>query len=81
MRLIYRATHNVAEGAGAASLAAMLKEASAMRGRKVGLIFTMAIWSEPADGVKSLYPAAGGSDHGFGPVSAACISMLDKWDH
>jgi len=40
MRLIYRATHNVAEGAGAASLAAMLKEASAMRGRKVGLILS-----------------------------------------
>ena len=40
MRLIYRATHNVAEGAGAASLAAMLKEASAMHGRKVGLILS-----------------------------------------
>ncbi|PDT81550.1 threonine dehydratase [Sinorhizobium sp. BJ1] len=40
MRLIYRATHNVAEGAGAASLAALLKEASAMRGKKVGLILS-----------------------------------------
>ncbi len=26
----------------------------------------MAISSEPADGVKSVYPAAGGSGHGFG---------------
>lgn len=33
-------THNLAEGAGAASLAALLKERAAMAGRKVGLILT-----------------------------------------
>lgn len=40
MRLLYRATHNVAEGAGAAPLAALLTEAAAMRGRKIGLILS-----------------------------------------
>ncbi|GAB6053219.1 threonine dehydratase [Magnetospira thiophila] len=33
-------THNLAEGAGAASLAALLKEKDRMQGRKVGLILT-----------------------------------------
>ncbi|OHV72789.1 threonine dehydratase [Ensifer sp. LCM 4579] len=40
MRLIFRSTHNVAEGAGAAPLAALLKEGAAMRGRNVGLILS-----------------------------------------
>ena len=37
MRLLFAATHNVAEGAGAASLAAALKSRERLRGRKVGL--------------------------------------------
>jgi threonine dehydratase len=38
MRLMFSATHNVAEGAGAASLAAALKERAALAGKKVGLV-------------------------------------------
>ena len=37
MRLMFTATHNVAEGAGAASLAAALQERSQLAGRKVGV--------------------------------------------
>jgi threonine dehydratase len=37
MRLLFAATHNVAEGAGAASLAGALKRRDSLRGRKVGL--------------------------------------------
>jgi threonine dehydratase len=40
MRILYTATHNIAEGAGAAPLAALLKERAAMRGRCVGLILS-----------------------------------------
>ncbi len=40
MRLLFRATHNVAEGAGAAPLAALVKERDAMIGRKTGVILT-----------------------------------------
>jgi threonine dehydratase len=38
MRLMFTATHNVAEGAGAAGLAAALKERSRIAGRKIGLV-------------------------------------------
>ncbi|MFW6077906.1 MAG: threonine dehydratase, partial [Hyphomicrobiales bacterium] len=40
IRLTYRATHNVAEGAGAAALAALMKEREAMQGKRVGLILS-----------------------------------------
>jgi threonine dehydratase len=40
MRLYYRATHNVAEGAGAAPLAALVKESAQMAGKKVSVILT-----------------------------------------
>jgi threonine dehydratase len=40
IRLIFRATHNVAEGAGAAPLAALMKERDQMRGKRVGLILS-----------------------------------------
>jgi threonine dehydratase len=40
IRILFAATHNIAEGAGAASLAALLKERDAMRGRRVGLILS-----------------------------------------
>ncbi len=40
MRLMFRATHNVAEGAGAAALAAAMAERGRIRGRKVGLILS-----------------------------------------
>ena len=40
IRALYAATHNVAEGAGAASLAALLKDGAKMRGRRVGLIIS-----------------------------------------
>jgi threonine dehydratase len=38
IRLLWTATHNIAEGAGAASLAALVKERDRMRGRRVGLV-------------------------------------------
>jgi threonine dehydratase len=38
MRAIFVATHNVAEGAGAASFAALLQEREAMRGKRVGVV-------------------------------------------
>ena len=40
VRLYFRATHNVAEGAGAAPLAALMKESERMAGRKVGLVLS-----------------------------------------
>ncbi|MAT84726.1 MAG: hypothetical protein CMD39_10610 [Gammaproteobacteria bacterium] len=40
MRRLYRATHNVAEGAGAAALAALTREAAAQRGRRVAVVLT-----------------------------------------
>ena len=40
MRIYYSDTHNLAEGAGAAPLAALLKEKEAMAGRNVGLMLT-----------------------------------------
>jgi threonine dehydratase len=40
IRALYAATHNVAEGAGAAALAALLKEREAMRGNRVGLVLS-----------------------------------------
>lgn len=40
MRLLFTATHNVAEGAGAAALAAALQEREALRRLKVGLVLS-----------------------------------------
>jgi threonine dehydratase len=40
MRLLFEATHNVAEGAGAAALAAALQQPEAVAGRRVGLPLT-----------------------------------------
>ena len=40
IRLIYRATHNIAEGSGAASLAALMLEKDKMAGKKVGVVLT-----------------------------------------
>ena len=40
MKMYFTATHNTVEGAGAASLAAALKETSTLRGRRVGLILS-----------------------------------------
>jgi threonine dehydratase len=40
IRLIFRATHNVAEGAGAAALAALMQEREAMRSKRVGVILS-----------------------------------------
>ena len=40
MRIYFRDTHNVAEGAGAASLAALLREKDLMRGKNVAVILT-----------------------------------------
>ena len=40
IRLYWSATHNVAEGAGAAPLAALLAERDRMRGKRVGLILS-----------------------------------------
>ena len=40
MRLMFTATHNVAEGAGAAPLAAALQERERLRGRKVAVVIS-----------------------------------------
>ena len=40
MRLYFSATHNLAEGAGAAPLALALQEKERLRGRKVGLVLS-----------------------------------------
>jgi threonine dehydratase len=40
IRIYFRDTHNAAEGAGAASLAALLREKDRMRGKSVGVILT-----------------------------------------
>ncbi len=40
MRLMFTATHNVAEGAGAAGLAAALQERERIAGRKVAIILS-----------------------------------------
>ncbi len=40
MRLLFRATHNVAEGAGAGALAALMQERAEMEGQRVGIILT-----------------------------------------
>jgi threonine dehydratase len=40
MRAYYTDTHNLAEGAGAAPLAALIKEKEAMRGRKAGVVLS-----------------------------------------
>ncbi len=40
MRILFTDTHNVAEGAGAASLAAALKEKSILHGKRVGLVLS-----------------------------------------
>jgi threonine dehydratase len=40
MRHYFSDTHNAAEGAGAAPLAALLKESEVMRGRRVGLVLS-----------------------------------------
>ena len=40
IRVLWTATHNVAEGAGAASLAALIKERDRMRGKRVGLVLS-----------------------------------------
>jgi threonine dehydratase len=40
MRIFYRDTHNLAEGAGAAGLAALLSEREAMQGKEVGVILS-----------------------------------------
>jgi threonine dehydratase len=40
MRALFADTHNVAEGGGAASLAALLQESDTMRGRRVAIILS-----------------------------------------
>lgn len=40
MRLLYRATHNIAEGAGAAALAALMQERDRQQGQRIGVILT-----------------------------------------
>ncbi len=40
VRAYWTDTHNLAEGAGAAALAAAMKERSRLRGRKIGLVLS-----------------------------------------
>jgi threonine dehydratase len=51
IRLLYRTTHNLAEGAGAAAVAAILKERSRLQGKRVAAVLTggnidMALFAE-----------------------------------
>lgn len=63
MRELYRSTHNVAEGAGAAALAALRREAARQQGRRVAVILTGGnvdadVFAQVLSGVT---PAAGGA--------------------
>jgi threonine dehydratase len=40
MRALFQDTHNVAEGAGAAALAGLLKERERMRGKRLGIVLS-----------------------------------------
>ncbi len=40
MRALYEDTHNLAEGAGAAALAAAMQEQNSARGKRIGIVFT-----------------------------------------
>ena len=40
MRAVYEDTHNVAEGAGASSIAAVIKERNGVEGKRVGAVLT-----------------------------------------
>jgi threonine dehydratase len=40
VRIYFRCCHTIAEGAGAAPLAALMKERDAMRGKRVGVILS-----------------------------------------
>ncbi|MCY4307264.1 MAG: threonine dehydratase [Rhodobacteraceae bacterium] len=40
IRILFRSTHNVAEGAGAASLAALIQERETMKGKSVGVVLS-----------------------------------------
>ena len=40
MRMLFSATHNVAEGAGAAALAGALAERESVRGKRIGLVLS-----------------------------------------
>jgi threonine dehydratase len=40
MRLLFQATHNVAEGAGAAALAAVIAERESLRGKRIGIVLS-----------------------------------------
>jgi threonine dehydratase len=40
IRLYYTATHNMAEGAGAAALAALIQERGKQQGRRIGVILS-----------------------------------------
>jgi threonine dehydratase len=50
MRVLFADTHNVVEGAGAAGLAALLRDRDAIRARKVGLVLTGANVDAPVFG-------------------------------
>src|SRR5205807_449302 len=40
MKLLFKTTHNVAEGAGAAALAAVLQEKEGLRGKKIAAVLS-----------------------------------------
>jgi threonine dehydratase len=59
IRSIYSATHNCAEGAGAAALAALAKERGQLQGRRAGIILT----GQNIDGAWMQTVLAGGTPH------------------
>ena len=63
IRIYFQATHNVAEGAGAASLAAALKETDQTRQKRIGLVLTggnvdMDVYEKVLSGALDAVPAA-----------------------
>jgi threonine dehydratase len=40
MRILYRDTHNLAEGAGAAGVAGAMKERETLGGKRIGIVLT-----------------------------------------
>ena len=65
MRAIFECTHNVAEGAGAASVAAMFRERERLKGSKVGCVIS------GANVDRALLAEVLGSSGGGGPPTAA----------
>jgi threonine dehydratase len=88
MRAIYDDTHNVAEGAAASGLAALLSERERIRGRSVGIVLTGAnVDADVFAGVLATLPSKGGSPKmsqngiGLARESSGGSPMADEQDY